>query len=75
MQENPEVPDITKANHAVNLLKSAKVRWPDKTPEQYAQGAIEELTRQLERATGEKRRAKLAGAINRWKLALEELRK
>jgi hypothetical protein len=67
--------DTIKANHTVNLLKSAKVRWPGKTAEEYAEGAIRVLTTQLERATSPSRRLKLEGAIQRWTVALEELRK
>lgn len=75
MQEHPDIDDITKANHTVNLLKSAKVKWPGKTAEQYAEGAIKALSQQLERATAETRKEKLRMAIRRWTLALEELRK
>lgn len=67
--------DTTKANHTINLLKSAKVRWPGKTAEQYAEGAIKALTQQRANATSLERIRKLDGAIQRWALALEELRK
>lgn len=67
--------DTNKANHPMNLLKSAKVRWPDKTAEEYAEGAIRALTQQRANATSLTRIRKLDGAIQRWTEALEELRK